>query len=58
VTRPSDPQPIGFESDDQVLFVVDEEEFEAAVRDPRVQAFHDEADAEFRRLEEAGRVIC
>jgi hypothetical protein len=45
------------QTDDHVLFVVDEEEFDAAAQDPRVHDFHEQADAEFRRLEDAGRII-
>ena len=38
-------------------FVIYEEDFEESTRDPRVKAFHEEAWAEFKRLEAEGRII-
>ena len=38
-------------------FVIYEEDLEESKRDPRVNAFHEEAWAEFNRLEAEGRII-
>lgn len=41
--------------DDLVVAVVDVEELEAARRDPRVRAFHEEADSYLADLQREGR---
>jgi hypothetical protein len=38
-------------------FLIYEEDLEESKRDPRVKAFHEEAWAEFKRLEAEGRII-
>jgi hypothetical protein len=38
-------------------FLIYEEDLEESARDPRVKAFHEEAWAEFKRLEAEGRII-